>query len=189
MCFHFRASSLSLLSWRLAGAAVPECLVCASPHLHLGQSSGCWIRDELAVRGALSLALKSCWAAICLRVEADEPCCLQSYRRRLWLGRIVHLRQLLQKNWINNTFPSLRHAFAVSFSWAELNLPQVSQLPCWVWPQAGYTDIIWYLWRHNFPSLNDSVVVGARCESTEGEKQRLAQFLLLILLQLSSVVL
>lgn len=37
-------------------AAVPECLVCLSPHLDLGQSSGCWSRDELAVRGGLSLA-------------------------------------------------------------------------------------------------------------------------------------
>lgn len=54
-------------------AAFPECLVCLSPHLDLGQSSGCWTRDELAVEGGLSLAPKSCWSAICVRVEADVP--------------------------------------------------------------------------------------------------------------------
>lgn len=54
-------------------AAFPECLVCLSPHLDLGQSSGCWTRDELAVGGGLSLAPKSCWSAICVRVEADVP--------------------------------------------------------------------------------------------------------------------
>lgn len=43
---------------------------CLSPRLDLGQSSHCWLRDELAVRGVLSLAPKSCWSAICLRVEA-----------------------------------------------------------------------------------------------------------------------
>lgn len=59
-------------------AAFPECFLCVSPQLDLGQSSGCWIRDELAVGGGLSLALKSCWAAICLRVEADKPFCAES---------------------------------------------------------------------------------------------------------------
>lgn len=88
----------SLISCRLARrAAFPECLVSASPRLDSGQSSGRWIRDELAVGGGLSLALKSCWAAICLRVEADEPFCPESCRLGVWLSGIVHWKQLWQE--------------------------------------------------------------------------------------------
>lgn len=54
-------------------AAFPECPACLSPHLDLGQGSGCWTKDELGVGGGLSLHPKSCWSAICVRVEADVP--------------------------------------------------------------------------------------------------------------------
>ncbi|KAG7217580.1 hypothetical protein INR49_021266, partial [Caranx melampygus] len=47
------------------------------------------MRDELAVRGRLSLALKTCWAAICLRVEADEPFCPESSRLGVWQRSVV----------------------------------------------------------------------------------------------------
>lgn len=69
-------------------AAFPECLVCLSPHLDLGQSSGCWTRDELAVGGGLSLAPKSCWSAICVRVEADVPETRNCYGR--WGCQLLH---------------------------------------------------------------------------------------------------
>lgn len=49
-------------------AAFPEHPgLCLSLDLDLGQSSGCWIKAELAIRGELSLlTLKSCCSAICV---------------------------------------------------------------------------------------------------------------------------
>lgn len=47
--------------------------MCLSPHLDLGQSSGCWTKEELGVGGGLSLSPKSCCSAICVRVAADVP--------------------------------------------------------------------------------------------------------------------
>lgn len=62
----------------------PESLVYVGPHLNLGQSSGCWIRDELDVGDELLLAPKSCWAAICTREKADEPFWSDSSRLGVW---------------------------------------------------------------------------------------------------------
>lgn len=94
--YHVSISGLSSHLPMTRRAAFPECLVCAKAHSDSGQSSGCWTKDELAVGGGLSLALKSCWAAICLRVEADEPFCPEFSRLGVWLSGIVHWKQLWQ---------------------------------------------------------------------------------------------